>query len=359
MSITKKKISHDIILSKLKLATDKILSNFIDSFESHLPLGGEIDDLSAYYKLPMFFALSGQKELSKITLSYIFKRFMHVDGDFKSSIKIKSIKPEYTHFWTYFNGWILRSMYKSGFKIPYKAASFFELFDKGNGLIKTGSLDSSNNSSDLLTIAHYGMYYLESNQIDKATKMSTSLIDLVKTQEDLSKQVYLKIDSDGQLIKEFPADEQMFYSVNKRGEQLYFMTAYPCAFLASYFQKTNDIDSLNAAKVYMNYMLSCEHIYESRFSHKTAWAASILYLETLDPLYLEISDNIISSFIGKQDKSGFWFTDEGEETSYDQTAELGCWFLEISSNIKLAQKKIKLEETSLSDEHKSNRTLVI
>lgn len=354
MSDNKNKISHDILLEKIKSSTDKVLSFFLGSFDSHLPLAGEVEDLSAYYKLPMFFALSEQKKACEDTLSYIFKRFMHDNGDFKSSKESKSIKLEYSHFWTYFNGWILRAMYKSGFKIPETAESYFELFNMSNGLIKTSFLESPNNSSDILTLAHYGMCYLESNQLVKANKISNTLIDLLDCQKDLSEEMFLKVDAEGNLITDFPADEQMFYSVKKTGEQLYFMTAYPCAFLASYSQKTKDPSALKAAKVYMNYMLSCENIYESRFSHKTAWAASILYLETLDPLYLEATDNIISSFIGKQDKSGLWFVDEGDETSHDQTAELGCWFLEISSNIKLAQKKIKAEKKSGKDEHKTN-----
>lgn len=132
----------------------------------------------------------------------------------------------------------------------------------------------------------------------------------------------------------------MLYFINKsEPDQLYFMLGYPAAFLALLYEKTNDKKYLDLAKFYLDTALACaENLYQSNFSHKVAWAASILYKLTEEKKYLGVIQQISQHFLKQQSINGLWFVNNENKdyvTAYDQSAEIACWFLDIAKNLKL------------------------
>jgi hypothetical protein len=122
------------------------------------------------------------------------------------------------------------------------------------------------------------------------------------------------------------------------------MIGYPAAFLALLYKETNRKEFLSAAKSYLDFSLFCdESVYSCDFSHKIAWAASLLYECTGDKRYLAVIDKITSYFLEKQE-NGMWFTSD-INASYDQSAEIACWFLDIAKNINSFKKKAELVKT--------------
>jgi hypothetical protein len=99
------------------------------------------------------------------------------------------------------------------------------------------------------------------------------------------------------------------------------------------YQKTRNEEFLNSAQAYLDFSLSCnEQIYQCNFSHKIAWAASLVYECTGDEKYLRVIEIISDHFIANQ-RNGMWYS-EDINSSYDQSAEIACWFLEIVKNIR-------------------------
>lgn len=217
--------------------------------------------------------------------------------------------------------------------LPILALEYFQSLHLGQGkFLSHAPIVEGNRHTDVLTAVHHGLFYLESEQNEWSRQAAEFLRQAFNKQTDIDNRFALRLDSSNQPITEYPEEQQMFFSVKKnQGEnQLYVMLAYPCAFLGLHYKKAANPDSLDFAKHYMNFILSCgEEIYTSRFSHKTAWAASILYAETGEEKYFSVVRRIVDYFIQIQSKDGMWFEEEGASVYLDQSAEIGCWFTQI------------------------------
>ena len=196
--------------------------------------------------------------------------------------------------------------------------------------------------TDVLSIAHYGLINLEMGNSDLATSAGSYLCEAIRKQPKLEDGFYLRFDEKKSVITDFPKDKTAFYYVStKEPNQLHFMIGYPAAFLALLYKKTNHLEFLNAAKSYLDFSLSCDKsVYSCNFSHKIAWAASLLYECTGEERYLAVIDKSTSYFLASQGDN-MWFTDD-INASYDQSAEIACWFLDIVENINSFKKKAEL-----------------
>jgi hypothetical protein len=325
------------------LSLDKLTRRFDFEINSGLLDTSREEDLACYYKLPLFLLKTGQTDLAKQTLDFIYQKFLMQDGDFKTKAALKSVKPEYVEYWSYFNGWILRAANLLKHDVPSPALEYFQSLHLGQGkFLSHAPVAGGNRDTDVLTVAHHGLFYLESGQNEWSGQAAEFLRRACDKQTEISTYFALRFNGSNKPITEHLEDQQMFFSVKKnQGEnQLYFMLAYPCAFLGLHYKKTANPASLDYARRYMDFILSCgDEIYTSRFSHKTAWAASILYAETSEEKYFTVVRRIVDHFIQIQSKDGLWFQEEGASVYLDQSAEIGCWFSQILKNVRLAQLK--------------------
>jgi hypothetical protein len=292
-------------------------------------------DLACYYKLPMFFIELGNPERARQTLDFICRKFLMQDGDFRTAESLKSEKPEYQEFWTYLNGWILRAANLLNYPLPPEVHRYFESMHLGHGIFSTNNpANTQTPITDILTNAHYGVYYLELEKLDKAAETVRFLAHAFDAQPDLGHRFLLRFHQ-GQAISTYTQEQQLLFSIEVESDnQLYFMAAYPAAFLAMYHKKTGDTLALKYAKYYMDFLLGCnEHFYSCRFSHKTAWAASILFSISKEPKYLAAVQQIVRYFGSIQSEEGVWFQQEGPLVYWDQSAEIGCWFTQIKANL--------------------------
>lgn len=329
----------ETIIEQLKQAATKTVDYFQFQLQHDGSLGKNAKDLACYFKLPMMFLSANKKEHSQFVLSFIQSNFMTEDGDFKTKNNLKSIKPEYAEFWNYPNGWIIRAANKTNRQdILEKSYHYFlsSIVDNNN-LFLTNHPELKNGISDVLTIAHHGLIHLEKNNMQLANIAGNFLCEIIEQQKtNLTHGFYLRTDAHKKIITHFEPKDARFYFINpKQPEQLYFMIAYPCAFLALLFKNNNEKRYLEYANELSNFALSCQdYIFNSHFSHKLAWAASILYSMTKDLRYLNFIAAISNYFIKNQSENGLWFEDQDLNTSYDQSAEIAYWFLEIVKNLK-------------------------
>ncbi|MCF6777329.1 hypothetical protein L3V83_12230 [Thiotrichales bacterium 19X7-9] len=309
----------------------------LNYFSSHLnkdgSFGDHASDLTCYYKAPMMFINAQREDLAKRVINNIKVNYMQKDGDLLSNATTKSIKPEYIEFWAYMNSWIERAAYKLDIKeLSEPVYNYINQYQIG----QTNKKELDTGITDVLTAAYQGLINLERDQLTKAFEAANYLCDCYDKQPDLLARFYLRFNQNNDPITDFSQDQAIFCCVSKtQTNQLYFMLAYPSAFLSLLYLETKDEKYLKYAKAYTDYALSCHtNVLSSPFSHKLAWALSILYKIIKNPLYLFAIKEISSYFVQIQAENGLWFQDEVIETSYDQSAELACWFFEISDSLR-------------------------
>jgi hypothetical protein len=321
-----------------KLSTS--VAQTISFFESQLNNDGSYDkiiqDIACYFKSPMLFLAANKLEKASLLLNYIKNNFMLSNGDFCTNNKIKSINPAYNEYWSYTNGWILRAAIKLNFTdIIKKSSEYLDLYHvKGRGFL-TNCISENTETIDVLTVAHHGLVNLELDNLDTAILAGDYLFNIFDLQQDnINDGFFLRINKNGNLLREFSSDQKLFYCISKiEKNQLHFMIGYPSAFLTLLYLKTKNQKYLDLAKAYIDFSLSCDpSVYECNFSHKLAWAASLLYKATGDNQYLIIIDKMSNYFISNQ-CNGVWFK-ESLIDLYDQSAEIACWFIEIVNNIQ-------------------------
>jgi hypothetical protein len=356
----KKTIQPDIfeLSEKLAKSANKTLSFFEKKLESDGSYGKEVKDISSYFKSPMLFISSDKPQLAEKILFYIRQTFLLKNGDLANSESLKSAKGEYIEYWSYINGWIIRAVNYLNNK-DFSSALYDYLINyyvgKDKGFI-THNINSYDGITDILSTAHHGLIHLEMGNNEIAISAGNYLCYAIDKQPDIENRFYLKFDKDEKPITAFSKDSALFSVIEKNEPmQLYFMIGYPCAYLAILFENMGEMKFLKAAQLYLDFALSCDiSLYKCNFSHKIAWAASILYKITQDQKYLIAIEKITDYFISTQSDKGIWYTNADINTQLDQSAEIACWFLNIHKNLINVKNEYTIEK--IHDEKYSNIT---
>lgn len=321
---------HSRLTASAQKTTDFFLSRLQADGSS---FGPDAKDIACYFKAPMLLITAGKRDAARQVLEYIKTHFLRDDGDFGTSETVKSVKPEYIEYWSYMNGWILRAANQLEMTaISKPAGAYLQQYTNFN----TGR-PADNDITDVLTAAHHGLLFLESGAIEKAIAAGNYLCRAMAHQPAPHQGFYLRMQADEKPVTAFPKEQSLFYFVSKtEPDQLHFMLGYPAAFLALLFQATKQKEFLAAAKQYTDFSLAChESVFASGFSHKTAWAASLLFAITGEEKYRAAAEKIAEYLLHQQSGNGLWYTEAGINTSLDQSAEIACWFLEISKNLSV------------------------
>lgn len=344
--------------TKLTTSATKVVDYLESKIQSDGSFGPEAKDIACYFKSPMMFLTANKPQSAKTVLKHVKTAFMTADGDFKTSETVKSGNGAYIEFWSYTNGWIARAANQLGIQeIAQPANNYLKQYNLGSRAgFATNQVTKEPQVTDVLTVAHHGLINLEIGNLDVAVSAGNFLCQAIAQQHNLKSGFYLRLNKDGELITNFTKEQTPFYFVSStEPNQLHFMIGYPAAYLAMLYKHTKNQDFLTAAKAYLDFSLSCDKsVYACDFSHKIAWAASLIFECTGDPKYLVVIDKIADHFIGKQQENGMWFSND-INASYDQSAEIACWFLDIVKNVNSFKKKVNLDDAKQEapKQHKS------
>jgi hypothetical protein len=327
--------------SRLLRTSTKALKFLVGRMESDGSLGAEADDLSCHYKLPTMLISAGKPMEADRVLNHIKRRYMLPSGDFMTSPETKSAKGEYAEFWGYTNGWIVRAAQACGRDdIAEPALAYLSRYrHPSNGGCLTHRVDEfgPDMTTDVLMTAHMGLVHLEGGRLDLAIASGDYLCRALEVQPNLKVGLYLRLDNDGNAITKYPEGMAPFMLVEKaKSNQLYFMVGYPIAYLTLLYEKTGDAKYLESAQAYADFALSCDKsVCSSNFSHKLAWALSLLYKHTDDERYIEAIDSITEHFELTQGADGIWYYPDDINTAFDQSAEITGWLIEIGKSLGL------------------------
>lgn len=295
------------------------------------------DDLVCYYKLPYLLTLCGETILANHLLDYMKATFF-LD---KNAITFKNKKtdnPLMAKFWGYVLGWVAIASQKLGrFDISYPAFDYLTTFQSQDhgGFATSDPWGTSDDAMDMITSAQLGrmaLYFGQTNQVIKAGDFINWNIN---HQPNFEESMYLFVNNQRKPVQDFPTDLTFIYELKKNEpNQAYFMIGLPCAFLVELYQATNEQAFLKTAKQYGDFALGCnESIQRFHFSHKVAWAMSLLYKATKEEKYLALCKAISTYLIEIQDQDGIWLKDQNPIDSLDQTVENAIWLKEIATNL--------------------------
>lgn len=295
------------------------------------------DDLVCYYKLPYLLTARGEHILVNHLLNYIKATFFSENNQITFTNK-KTNNPLMAKFWGYVLGWLALASHKLGrFDISYPAHDYLTKFQSQDhgGFATSDPWGLTDDSMDIITTAQLGRLALYFGQKTQAAKAGDFLNWNLNSQENIEKSMYLFSNNQGKQVQDFPKDMAFIYELKKEEpNQAYFMIGLPCAFLVELYQATNNPTFLNAAKQYGDFALSChESIKRFHFSHKVAWAMSLLYKVTKEEKYLSLCKSISNYLIEIQGPEGIWLKDQSPIDSLDQSVENAIWLNEIAINL--------------------------
>lgn len=295
------------------------------------------DDLTCYYKLPYLLTLLGQPILANHVLDHMKTVFFTEKQQITFEHK-KTNRPSMRKFWGYVLGWVAIACQKLGrFDLSYPLRDYlltYQSQDHG-GFATSGPWGIQDNAMDVITTAQLGRLALYSGMQSDAMKAGEFLGWHINHQPQVEESLYLFRDNEKNPVTDYPSEQEMIYLLKKKSpQQAYFMIGLPCGYLIELYQATQTKVFLNYAQQYGNYALEChESIKTFHYSHKVAWAMSLLYRQTQDERYLTLSKAIAEYLIKIQDPSGIWLKEEDNITSFDQTIENAIWLQEIAINL--------------------------
>ncbi len=342
------------LLANLKASKERAINAFTSKLTGDNYSSQPID-LAVYYKHPLMWEMVGNIENTNKLLNYISATWLRSNGDFKPETPglPKSSNQAYDEFYTYVNGWIVRAANKIARSDVADIAMQYLLSyqDSSLGGFYTHSIDQHDGVMDVITTAHLGLVCLEAQYQTQANKAGDYLCDILKAQPNLNIGFYLRANSSGKCITDFTSEASLIHLVSKaEPDQLYFMISYPIVYLVKLYRATGDEKYLVASKEYTDFALTCNtSVFSCEFSHKLAWALSELYLETKEDRYLEAILKIINYFLSIQEEDGLWFSSDSIK-SFDQPAEIVCWFTAIGENLEIVKNLKVTSESSRRSE---------
>ena len=331
---------------QLSVSVNRALSFFLTSLSDDGVYTSAPEDIAVYYKHPMMYWLAGNILKADRIMSHIKITYLQSSGDFfpkNTEEDVKSLNRAYQEFYAYTNGWVVRAAYQLERKdIAASALPYLLRYqDNATGGFYTHNIKNQDGVTDVITTAHIGLVSLEAGYKNEAIRAGDYLCETLRLQPNLARGFYLRRGAYGECVTAFDKQAAPMFFIDKAKEnQLYFMIAYPIAFLTELYQSTQLQKYLDSAIAYADFALACHpSVFSCELSHKLAWALIKLYEVTEKDYYFDASKCICEYFMAQQDRSGLWYSNDLVK-SYDQSAEIVCWFSDIVCTLKnMAEKK--------------------
>lgn len=320
------------------VASDRTVERLATVVQPDGSFGADAREMTCYHKSAYLFGLAGRNAEANRMLSFIKRRYLRPDGDFMLDATHKRDKVDYNEItWGYSNGWFALAAHRLGrFDISWPAYRYLQShFHQGTGgYTMTRPSDPRHPIIELLATAHVGMLALYLGDQEKALAAAALARRFVDVQSGAIPVLYLCMNAAGDLIRDYPEEQAPYYALDlTRPGQFYFTVGYAAAFLANVHLVTGEKSHLDAARRYIEVGTSATGVYDTHFSHKLAWGASLLYRITREEKYEDIALRITKVMLGMQGADGLWFGDQPPHIAYDQSAECAIWLRTIPAEL--------------------------
>jgi hypothetical protein len=175
------------------------------------------------------------------------------------------------------------------------------------------------------------------SDVETAKNCGETLLKFMELQPNIEHELLLRMSAKtGSLISTVPDNMEPFYKIKKNSpNQLYFFLGYHGIFMTKLFQTTKDSRFLNSAIAIIDFAMTChESIYSFSFSHKVAYAAALVAVETKNQKYKQMSIRLCEYLITIQTEDGLFGKEFEPIDKYDQSSEIAIWLREVVNELK-------------------------
>jgi hypothetical protein len=312
----------DQLIEKTKVSTQKGISWLIQN-DNKIE---KIKDLSASYKAPYLYAVTGIRDRASKYANLISNKYLQKDGDFKTSIDKKGwehIPSSPGNRYVYSNGWIISGLQKSGayyavkkglefisrFQDP-KLGGFYSRFDEKNHKINKNFLDTSSTASA-------GLAMLNCGKFERAKRAGDFILTVLENQTNKNKFFFNSWETGKGLMTDVFTGEdpgamrgRKNFCVSTEKDAVYEMVWFigmPMKFLCDLYEMSLDNRYLDGAKELFSFFNKLDDgKWKNNSGSKIMWGASELYRYTNDLEYKKAAVKILEWLIETQDESGVW-----------------------------------------------------
>jgi len=286
----------------------------------------EIEDLSAHYKAPYLYAVTGIRERARKYADLISKKYLQKNGDFMTTFDMKGwahIPSSPGNRYIYSNGWIMTGLQKIGSYYAVKRGlefislfqdpefgGFYSRYDEKTRKINKKFLDTSSTTSA-------GLALLACGNFDKAKRAGDFLLMMVEKQKDKNHYFFNSWEKERGLMTDVFSDEnpgalrgRKNFCVSTEKDAIYEMIWFigmPMKFLCDLYEMSLDERYLEGAKEFFNFFNKLrDGKWENNSGSKIMWGASALYRLTKNIEYKIAAEKILKWLLETQDNSGVW-----------------------------------------------------
>lgn len=287
---------------------------------------GRLADLSAHYKAPYLYAVTGDPVRAAYYGRLMRDRYQQPDGDFRTAQDVKG----WTHLpispanrYVYSNGWIIMGLRKLGlygpasrdadfvqrFQSP-ELGGFASRFDPVACRVDPRFLDTSSTSSA-------GLALLACGRVERAIPAGDFILRLIDAQPAPDRAFYCSWEAGRGLLTDVWHDEDKnalrgrkqfcLSAEHDPRQELTWLIGKPMKFLSVLYEQTGQREYLQGAAALFDFFHKLgEERWHNYASCKIMWASAGLYRQTGEQRYADTAERIFEWFCDSMDESGLW-----------------------------------------------------
>ncbi len=295
---------------------------------------GVENEIEAYYKMPVLFALADRREQAGAVANYLRERFFNA-GDFHANTGASVLS-----FKNYRNGWIARGLQMTGYSqlatatvdylatetVPEFGGVVSEPFEPGARVMDWGTTCSAIEA------------FLCTGRDDMAIRCGEYLLETLANQPHKDR-FLLKRSLNGDYLDE---NDPTFVIEIGSPDQIYFPLGFGIVVFADLYALTGEHKWLDAAeKLYIAITRCHAEVYSVITNRKAAWGAARLYAVTGDSKYAKLSTDLWQWTMDTQTPEGLWLRHpeypsleaQPLDLTVDAAVESGLYMFELADSL--------------------------
>ena len=295
---------------------------------------GVENEIDAYYKMPVLFALSGRAVEGDAVANYLRQRFYN-GGDFHANTDASVLS-----FKNYRNGWIARGLHMLGStQMATAAGDYLEgEIVQAFGAVVTEPRKPGVKVMDWGTTCSAIKAFLCLGRNEVAIRCGEYLLETLANQPQ-AERFLLKRDLNGDYLQD---DDPTFVIEIGGTGQIYFPLGFGMLVFSDLYALTADDKWLTAAEKLYDTVMKChDEIYSVITNRKAAWGAAQLYSVTGDSKYAQLSLDIWQWTMDTQTPEGLWLRhpeyssleEQPLEFTVDAAVESGLYMFELARSL--------------------------
>lgn len=301
------------------------------------------DGVGGYYKVPFALSLAGRLQEAQRLAAWIATHHFTEEGDFGTADR--ESRPSGHITWPiYTNAWLILGMHRLGqWDMALRGMEYILRYQLPSGGFY--ALDGDRQLLEPVCTSWGGLAALTTGNLEAARRAGDLLAAAISNQPD-SQKFYFRMDVEGNLVTEVPAEAELLYFVDaRRARQIYYNPGICLIFLSHLYRATGVQRYLDSCWELFNFLGRCSaEVCAFPPAGKVGMGCALLFELTGAPEVRHATLQVSEYQVQCQSAKGFWrlpdqepFRSMVDRESFpcilDPTAEHSTFLLEIASRI--------------------------